>query len=79
MVKYFYLHVCCVKTQYNTTYKSDYLIKLPHNQNMPWLRKELKKKMEKDFCVSLLSSPVIQSITEMSEELFNTLTQNKGE
>ncbi len=75
--KVFYLHVCYSKTQDGISYKNDGLVIMTDDKNMPWLRNELKEDMERYYGVKFRETPVIESMTEISEELFEVLNQNK--
>lgn len=74
----FYLHLCItVQTgEYETT-TSDLLIALTEDENLITLRNFLVELKEKELGKKV-KSLVITSMTEISEELYNTLTSTKN-
>lgn len=73
--KVFYLHLCYYKTQEGITYSNDCVVAMTKDHNMPWLRNALKELMEESFGIKLKETPVISSMTEISKELYDALTQ----
>jgi hypothetical protein len=70
-----YLHVCYTATYENKRYTNDSLVVLTPDKNMDWLREALLTNMETTFGIWLTKPPVITSLSEISEELFNILNQ----